>query len=75
MYSWNILDPKSPLRSKRVQGAFITLVAVFGGLAGFNVTEASAGELLSTGNQVAALVGIFWNQVGGLMSKNSPREF
>lgn len=64
-----------PLRSKRIQGFLIMGASIFGGLLGFNITEPAAGDLMGTGNQILTLIGIGWNQIGGMLAKTSPRAF
>jgi acetyl-CoA carboxylase carboxyltransferase component len=73
--SWNILDPRSPLRSKRLQGAVLTIAAVVCQATGINVSEEAGTELVSQVNGILAGVGIIWAQIGALMAKNSPRSF
>lgn len=73
--SLNPLDPESPLRSKRVQGAAITLGVLVATLLGFKITPTQEGAILNLGNELVMLAGLLWNQVGGIMASKSPRNF
>jgi len=73
--SWNILDPRSPLRSKRVQGSFLTLLALGMQALGVNVGEEVQTQVIGQANGILAAVGVIWAQIGAIMASKSLRHF
>ena len=63
-----LLKPTSPVRSKRVQGAVITLAALALALAGYPIGEQGLTEL-------SGAVGALWFMLGTIKASKSPRPF
>ena len=75
MSLWNPLNPASPLRSGRVQGAALILAAALLPMVGVPITEvqiAAVGESLNLLlTQIGGIVGL----VGTIRAASSPRNF
>lgn len=75
MSKWNPLNPESPLRSKRVQGAFVILAALASEALGKVVSEDALIVFSDQTNELLTQVGALWGLVGAITAKTSTRLF
>lgn len=72
---WNPLDPRSVLRSGRVQGAFMVFAGLIGAAFGVDVPEEVTGGVIDATNQTLTNLGMLVGLIGAIRAKNSARPF
>lgn len=72
---WNPMNPASPLRSKRVQGAATLALGIASAIVPGLGLPGWVGAILANQDQIVMAAGTLWALVGTITASSSPRNF